>query len=143
MVREDDGVIWYTDKYLGRIYGFKGFDREEQAFTVSVFEVQDYQSAIDASTEPLQYIRDHNKIFSQSILDFQVLKDTLYVVTRHNEFYFYKKYNTEGKLLSEKLLPTVYENMEAKHFILNVNQKHQRLLGIYESAELTSIYLFR
>jgi hypothetical protein len=143
MIREHDEIIWYADKYLGKIYGFEGFDQEEYMFMVNVFEIPDYQSQIDPSTRPLDYMRDHNRVFSQSILDFQVKKDTLYVVTEHNEFYFYKKYLTGGQLISETLLPSMYNNMEAKHFILNVNSIHQRLLGIYESAELTSIYLFR
>jgi hypothetical protein len=143
MVRDHEGIFWYADKYLGKIYGYKGLDQQKHNFIVNVFEIPEYQSDIDPSTQPLDYIRDHKKVFSQSILDFQVLKDTVYVVTGHDDFYFYKKYHTGGKLISQSLLPSIYDNMEAKHFILNVNHAPQRLLGIYESAELTSIYLFR
>jgi hypothetical protein len=143
MLRTHEGIIWYADRYLGRIYGIRDFDQDNKSFLVNVFKVPDYQSKIDPTTQPLDYIRDYNKVYAQSILDFQVFKDTLYVVTMLNDFYFYKKYHTGGKLISETLLPSVYHDMEAKHFILNINHEHQRLLGIYESAELTSIYLFR
>ncbi|MEA3477731.1 MAG: hypothetical protein U9R60_06095, partial [Bacteroidota bacterium] len=88
------------------------------------------------------YIKDYKDVFTQSILDFQVYQDRIYVIVKHGDFYYYKKFSVKGKLLEESLLPSVYDNMQAVHFVLNVNEEHQWLIGVYESAELTSLLVF-
>jgi len=143
MITSHQGMYWYADKFLGKIYGIRKLTQHKPSQTINVFDIPDYQSNTNQDLQPLKYIKDYKKVFTQSILDFKVFDDTVYVATRHEDFFFYKKYNTNGKLLSTHILPTVYDNMNASHFVFVVNSDHQWLIGIYESTELTSLYLFK
>ncbi len=141
-IRSKDGIYWFTDKYTGKIWGSKKLSQQKPNYRIDVFEVPDYQSTLEIDRDPLKYIQDYKDVFTQSILDFQVYQDRIYVLVRHGDFYYYKKFSTKGRLLEESLLPSVYDNMQAIHFVLNVNEEHQWLIGVYESAELTSLLVF-
>jgi hypothetical protein len=143
MVTFNNGIFWYADKYLGKIYGIKNLKHNKPSYRLDVFKTPDYTSDINPVEKPLEYIKDYRKVYTQSLMDFKVYNDTVYVISQHDELYLYKKFSIDGELLSTTLLPTVYDNMNASHFILNCNDHHQWLIGIYESASLTSLYLFK
>jgi len=142
LIRSDEGTYWYADRYTGQIQGVEKLSQKKSHNQIIAFEVPDYQSNINPEQDPLAYIKDFKKVYTQSILDFKVFRDTVHVVIKHEDFFYYKKFSTRGKLLSIRILPTVYDHMNSRHFLFNINEKHQWLIGIYESAELTSLYFF-
>ncbi len=142
MIRYKKGIYWYTDTYNGVIYGQKSLKSRKPAYRIKVFDLPEYESPINQKKNPLEYIKDYRNLFNQAIIDFQIKDNKILTVIKINDFYFYKVFNFKGKLISEKILPTVYDNMDISTYIIKTYEERIKIIGIFESSMLTSILIF-